>query len=70
MKFWLAFLKTLKIVPKAASNVCSGFPLLSLVDFFLCTFITDFRNNFPDHRRVTKQILETQAAVRKQEQAL
>jgi hypothetical protein len=35
----LASLKTLtvlilKVVPKAASNFCSGFPLLSLVNFF------------------------------------
>jgi hypothetical protein len=73
MKFLLASLKTLpdyeKIVPKAASNFCSGFPLLSLVNFFQCTFIAGFRNNFQDHRRVTEQLLETQAAIRKPEQA-
>jgi hypothetical protein len=39
MKFLVAFLKTLptvslKIVPKTALNICSGFLLLSLVDFF------------------------------------
>jgi hypothetical protein len=56
-----------KIVPKASSNFCSGFPLLSLVDFFQCTFIAGFRNNFQDHRRVTEQLLETQAAIRKPE---
>jgi len=37
---------------------------------FECTFIAGFRNNFQDHRRVTKQYLETQAALRKPEQAL
>ncbi len=35
-----------------------------------CTFIASFRNNFQDHRRVTVQLLETQAAIRKPEQAL
>jgi hypothetical protein len=50
MKFLLASLKTvlLKIVPKAASNFCSGFPLLSSVNFFQCIFIAGFRNNFRD----------------------
>ena len=44
----------LKSAPKAASNFCSGFPLLSLVDFFQCTFIAGFRTNFLDHRRVSE----------------
>jgi hypothetical protein len=63
MKFLLASLKhlvILKIVPKAGSNICSGFPLLSQ-----CTFMAGFRNNFQDHRRVSEQLLETQAAIRK-----
>ncbi len=47
VKFCLLLWKHLlipKIVPKAASNFCSGFLLLSLVDFFQCTFIADFRS--------------------------
>jgi hypothetical protein len=67
MKFLLASLKTLT---GTNSKNCSGFPLLSFVDFFLCTFIAGFRNNFQGHRRVTEQLLETQAAIRKPEQAL
>jgi hypothetical protein len=75
MKFLLASFKTLpdyeKIVPKAASNFCSGFPLLSSMKFFQCTFIAGFRNNFQDHSRVMEQLLETEeAAIRKPEQAL
>jgi hypothetical protein len=74
MKILLASLKTLpdseEIVPKAVSNFCSGFPLLSLVNFFQCTFIAGFRNNFQDRSRVMKQLLETQEAIRKPEQAL
>jgi hypothetical protein len=75
MKFLLASLKKLpdseKIVPKVASNFCSGIPLLSLVNFFQCTFIAGFRNNFQDHSPVMEQLLETQeAAIRKPEQAL
>jgi hypothetical protein len=54
----------------STANFCSGFPLLSLVDFFQCTFIAGFRNNFQDQRRVTEQLLETQAALRKPEHAL
>ncbi len=38
--------------------------------YFQCTFIAGFRNNFQDHRRVTEQLLETQAAIRKPELAL
>jgi hypothetical protein len=36
IEVFACFLKTLilKVVPKAASNFCSGFPLLSLVDLF------------------------------------
>jgi hypothetical protein len=37
--------------------------LLSFADFFQCTFIAGFQNNFQDHRRVTEQLLETQAAI-------
>jgi hypothetical protein len=50
--FYLLFWKhlfILIIVPKAASNFCSGFPLLLLVDFFECTFIVGFQNNFQCH---------------------
>ncbi len=39
-------LQILKIVPKAVSNLCSGFLSLSLVDFYLCKFMAGFRNNF------------------------
>jgi hypothetical protein len=42
--------------------------------FFLlliyCTFMAGFRNNFQNHRRNSEQHLETQAAIRKPEQAL
>jgi hypothetical protein len=58
MKFLLASLKhllILKIVPKAVSNFCSAFPLLSLVDFFQCTSIAGY------HRWVSEQLLEAQA---------
>jgi hypothetical protein len=44
--------------------------LVSLVDFFLFTFIAGFQNNFHYHRQVTEQLLETLAAMRKPEQAL
>jgi hypothetical protein len=37
--------------------------------FFQCTFIAGFRNNFQDHRRVAEQLLETQDAIRRLEQA-
>jgi hypothetical protein len=66
MKFMLASLKKhlliLKVVPKAAYNFRSGFPLLSLVNFFLCTFIAGFRNNFQNDRRVSEHLLKAQAA--------
>ncbi len=54
MKFLLASLKNLlilNIVPKATSNFCSGFSLLSLFDFLQCTYIkASFRNSFQNHR--------------------
>jgi hypothetical protein len=76
MKFLIASLKTLltvilKIVPKTALNICSGFLLLSLVDFFqVYTFIAGFRENFQHKWRVTDNFLETQVAIRQPEQAL
>jgi hypothetical protein len=33
-----------KIVPKATSNFCYGFPSLSLVDSLQCTFMAGFQN--------------------------
>jgi hypothetical protein len=73
MKFLLAILKTLtnsKIVPKAVTNFCSVFPLHTLVNFYQCTFVAGFRNNFQDHRRVTEQLLEAQAFIKRPEQVL
>jgi hypothetical protein len=74
MKFLLDSLKTLadseNCSEKAASNFCSGFPLLSLVYFFQCTFIAGFRNNFQNHRQVSEQLLKAQAAITKPEQVL
>ncbi len=43
----------------------------SLLDIFQrSTFIAVFQNNFQNHRRVTEQLSETQAAFRKPEQTL
>jgi hypothetical protein len=55
MRFLLASLNTLtnsKVVPKAASKFCSGFPLLSLINFFECRYI---------HSRLSEQFSESQA---------
>ncbi len=48
-----------KNVPKVASNFCSSFPLLSLIDFLQCTFMAGFQkfseslwNNLKSHRRL------------------
>jgi hypothetical protein len=65
MKFLLASLKTL-----ANYKSCSGFPLLSLVNFFLCRFPAGFQNNIQNNRQVWEQLLKAQAAIRKPEQAL
>jgi hypothetical protein len=46
-------------------GLLSGFPFLSLVDFLLRIFMAGFRNNFQDYRRLSKRLLESQAAVRK-----
>ncbi len=73
MKLLLAFLKTLttsKNFSESRITFLFGLPLRSLVDFFQCTFIAGFRNNFQDHRRVLKQLLETHTSIRKPEQAL
>jgi hypothetical protein len=56
----------LKIVPKATYNFCSGFPSLSLVDFFRCKFMAGFRNNF---QALSKQLMVSQAAIGKREPA-
>ncbi len=61
MKILLPSLKTLlilKVVPKAASNFCSGFPMLSFVHFFLCIVIAGFRSNFQNHSRVSEQLFK------------
>jgi hypothetical protein len=60
----------LKIVPKVAPKFCSGIPSLTFVDFLQCTFMAGFRNSFQSHRRLSEQLLESQAAIRKPEQAL
>jgi hypothetical protein len=65
---FLKHLLFLKIVPKP-SNFCSGFPSLSLVDFLHCTFMAGFQNNFEDHMRLSEQLLVSQAAIGKPEQA-
>ncbi len=77
-KFLLAFLKTLsnfKDCSERASNFCSGFPLLSCWSIFAgvpvkwWTFMACCRKNFQDHRRLSKQLLESQATFGKPEQA-
>ncbi len=73
MKFLLASFKTLTDSENCSESrikFLSDFPLLSLVNFVQCTFIASFRNNFQDHRRVTEQLLETQAVIRKPEQGI
>jgi hypothetical protein len=74
MEFLFASLKTLTDSENCSESrikfLFPGFPLPSLVNFFQCTFIAGFRNNFQDHRRVTEQLLETQAAIRKPEKTL
>jgi hypothetical protein len=67
--FFKKHLLNLKIVPKAASNFCSGFRLLLLVDFIQFTFMAGFMNNFQESRRISEQLLELQAALGKPEQA-
>ncbi len=65
LKFLLACLhmQTQKVLPKARKNFCSGFPLLSLVDFLQVHIgIAGFQNNFLNHRRLSKQLVELQAA--------
>jgi hypothetical protein len=71
IKFLLASLKTLKNSKKCSvSRSVPAFLCSHWSNFSPCTFIASFRNNFEDHRRVTEQLLETQAAIRKPEQAL
>jgi hypothetical protein len=54
-----------RIFQKATSNFCFGFPLLSLVDFL---YIQDrLLEQFQNHRRLSKQLLKSQAAVEKPE---
>ncbi len=70
IKFLLASFRTItnrRIVPKATSNFCFGFPFLSLVDFL---YIQDrLLEQFQNHRRLSKQLLKSQAAIEKPEQA-
>jgi hypothetical protein len=63
IKFLFASLKhflIIDIVQKAGLNFCSGFPLLSLVDFLQCTFIAGYKNSFQNQRRFLEQLLESQ----------
>jgi hypothetical protein len=51
----------LKIVPKYASNFCSGFPLLSLVEFRQCTMYIHGRlleqvTGNPEQTHIRKQL--------------
>jgi hypothetical protein len=51
-------------VLKATSSFCSFLLLLSLVDFFQCTFShIRLLEQFSDHSRGTEQLFETQAAI-------
>jgi hypothetical protein len=59
MTFLLASLKTHTNSKKFSES------LLSLVNFFQCTFIASFRNNFQDHSRDTEQFLETKGGYQK-----
>ncbi len=71
-KIWIA-----SLTPLTNSNNCSVFRikflfLLSrvlLVDFFSVHSYPAFVKIFQDHRRVSEQLLETQVAIRKPEQA-
>jgi hypothetical protein len=65
-KFLLASLKTLTNsinCSESASNFCSGLPSLSLVDIFQCKFMAFIQNNFQDHRRLSDELLVSQAAI-------
>ncbi len=62
-------MKTLTNSIKLFRNLCSCFPSLSLVNFLQCTFVGNFRNNFQDHRRLSEQLQDSQAAIGKPEQA-
>ncbi len=64
MKFLLASLKTF-----TNSKSCSGFPLLSLVNF-LVYIENRLLKIFQKHRQVLEQLLKAEPAIRKPEQAL
>ncbi len=76
MKFLLASLKKnlliLKSAPKAASNFCSGFPLLPLVNYLPGTFKVRLSEQFselqPDFGTTLRET--AQADIRMPEQAL
>jgi hypothetical protein len=73
MKFLIASLKTLTNSTNFSESRIKFLFRLSfalIVDFSQCTILAGFRNNFQDQGRVTEQPLETQAAIRKPEQAL
>jgi hypothetical protein len=73
MKFLLASLKTLTNSTNCSESRIKLLLRLSfalICRFFQCTFIACFRNNFQEDGRVKEQLLETQAAIRKPEQAL
>jgi hypothetical protein len=69
MKFLLASLKTLTNSKSCSERRIKFLFRLSfaLIGYFFLVYI---RNNFHNHRRVLKQLLKAQAAIRKPEQAL
>jgi hypothetical protein len=75
LKFLFASLKTLiyslipKIVPKAAANFCSGFLVSqwSISSSIQYSWLGAW-DNFQDQRRLSEQLLESQAAIGKSEQ--
>jgi hypothetical protein len=73
MKVLLASMKTLTNYQNCSESRIKFLFRLSFAfigQFFLCTFIAGLWNNFHNHRRVLEQLLKTQAAIRKPEQAL
>jgi hypothetical protein len=73
MKFFIVSLKTVPDYENCSESRIKFLFRLSFAligQFFPCTFMAGFRNNFQDHRRVMEQLLETQAVFRKSEQSL
>ncbi len=72
MKCLLASLKVLtnfKDCSESCRRFLFGFLSLLLLNVLQGTFMADFPNNFQDHRRLSEQLSESQAAIRKLEQA-